>query len=255
MRLKKLLLLALLLGCTHDAAFAQKGIFIGGLNVGYGFRAAPNAEQSYSSNTTTSVKYNLGNGFNGALTGAYMFGEHIGAGLDIGYLLSAKTHLEDNGSNSGSSLDMTAKMLSFTPNIRLSANSGKINPYCKFGLVIGSPTITWKESESGSGARAGNSVLKLYGNMAIGWYGAFGLQYALSDKMMLNAELFSRNVSFAPKTAENTETYVGEQKEPTYTFVKTVDKSSSATTINQMYFPISSVGIMVGINIMLGGNK
>ena len=89
----------------------------------------------------------------------------------------------------------------------------------------------------------------------MGWYGAFGLQIAISDNLMINAEVYNRTIAYAPKSAENTQAYDGEQKYPTITYAKTTDNNSSNYTENQIYWPYSSVGVMVGITMRFGAGK
>ena len=257
MKIKYILpILALLLG--NGQAFGQKGAFDLGLGLGYGFKSAPFSEINQSDNTSTNITYSLGSGFHGSISASYMLGEHIGAGLGLAYVTGSKAEYRRNliGSNGYGTTTLKGSMMSIMPNIILSANSTGINPYGRFGVVLGSAQATNSEiTTGGSGTTSGPYELKYSGNMAIGWYVGFGAQYSISDKIMLNAELFNRSMSYAPKKVDNTYNG-GWHTDPTIYFVKNPSQGSRYTyTESQIYFPFSSIGIMVGISVRLGGGN
>jgi len=239
-------------------ASAQKGVFEAGLSIGYGFPTAEGTLITISGTTEEALFYSYGAGINAAATGTYFFSDNIGAGLDFNYLFGSpinSSQANANGNN-GPVIDNfvnTGSLFSITPCLVLSLNHEKINPYGRFGIVLGSASIVQTTTQEGSNAFTGSDIETITGDLSVGFYGAFGLQFALSDKISLDAELFDRTLSFVPTQAVDTKTFDGQQKSPTITFVKNIDATTAPNTTLTNSLAFSSVGIKIGITVKLGG--
>lgn len=94
-------------------------------------------------------------------------------------------------------------MLQFRPTIILTAGMDKINPYAKFGMLIGSGSIN--QTASGVSTNSSSTIKntldetrKLEGDTAIGFHSALGLLYNVNKKISIFGELNLVNLSYAP---------------------------------------------------------
>ena len=117
-----------------QSCFGQKGAFDLSFDVGYGSTAAPYTEVVRANGISSNVTYSLGRGLNLGLGGVYMVGEHIGLGINLDYLAGNKTQFVYSNDNVTTTTYVSGNLFSFTPHIMVSANTGPVNPYGKFGL-------------------------------------------------------------------------------------------------------------------------
>jgi hypothetical protein len=252
MKLKTLIVAIALSLPVCQAVKAQTGAFEVHLNLGYGFNTATSTFISDDGNTLTVVPYSLGSGLNIDLGGTYMIGDHLGLGLDLTDVMSGPIKYTSYRSQGDIQVNntYTGGLYAITPMLVLSANHpDAINPYGKFGLVLGSATITYTATESGKNSNSGTYIDVYSGNLAIGAYAAFGLAVPLSVK--LNLEVFDRTLSYSPSKLSNTQAYDGGQKLNDLTYVTSKNGSSASDTQLASYWPFSSIGLKVGISLFL----
>jgi hypothetical protein len=255
MKLKSLIIIAICCFTFTQKSNAQSGQFDLHLNLGYGF---PIASQYFYNNTgaeVTLVPYSLGSGGNIDLGAGYMFGDHIGAGLDITDMMGTPFKYTEIAGNLTIDHSYSGMLLAVTPMLILSANTGQINPYGHFGIVLGAASYTHSMTETGKNASEGTFVDTYSGGSAIGIYTSFGLQFGLSQNLKLNLEVFDRTMAYAPGKVENTEAFTGEQKLTTVTYVDKVDSQTPNDQELKFYEPFSSIGLKVGIVLVLAGQK
>ena len=233
-----------------QTAIAQSGAIAVRLDIGAGLPSGVSTIQNTSNGNTTIAPLSYGTGFNIALAGNYMFSDHIGAGLDLNYMIGYNTTSTDDGSSGGSSNTIVYKgtLFAITPNIILSANADKINPYARFGIVIGLPSYSITTTETGPSFLSGANIDTYSGGLALGWYAGFGIQFPLSDKLKLNVELFDRDLTYLPTTYTNTQAFDGASQAPTRTLTTSNSNQNNLTS----YQPFGSVGIKVGVQLSLG---
>lgn len=147
-----------------------------------------------------------------------MFNKNIGAELGVNYLIggeiisnsdTSKTTSPFLNGNSSNENKASAKMLQFRPSIIVSAGMQTINPYAKFGLLIGSGSITSNSdrvSTSTTSFGGTNNVtnttkdssFKFDGGFAFGFQAALGLSYNVDKNISISGELNIVNMSYAP---------------------------------------------------------
>lgn len=88
-------------------------------------------------------------------------------------------------------------MLRINPSIVIAAGFKKINPYAKFGLVIGSGSIMYEYNDNNNGNLTVRKA-KLNGGIALGLSSGIGVLFTLNDKMSFFSELNMVNLSYAP---------------------------------------------------------
>ena len=204
-----------------------------------------------------------------------MFNKHIGAELGLSYLLGGTTEGKSNfGSElhrSNNKYSMSSNMLRFIPSLVIAAGTDKVNPYAKFGVVIGAGSITINSEENYTNIdyTTGNETTdireqkrKMNGGVAIGINGAVGALFELSDKISIYGELNAINMSYAPTKGEVIEsTFNGVDELPDMTTsqkeIKYLDKvtydynsqppDSEPSQLLKQKYPFGSFGINVGV--------
>jgi outer membrane protein W len=261
------------------------------LGAGYGFPAAPYLMADNSTYHSYEIGYTVdeeiikgsgsfGKGLQAGAIIGYMFNPNIGAELGISYLLGNKIESKNESINENSTYyhsyknesKVTGKMLRFTPALKITVGNGNIKPYMKTGLVIGVAGKIKSTSKSTNSddftSETIESEMDLNGGISLGFAGALGADFMLSDNIGIFAEMGIITQSWAPKKGEYTKYSVdGVDKLNDFTtFDKEIEfiESYSFYTENtdydsprqelKTYFPFSSVGVNVGVKITLGGS-
>lgn len=204
---KGLLLGALLLGAGSISA---QGLYVG-LQGGYGFGTpgdkigAETVITSTGDQTSTSIISSFGGGTNAGLNVGYMFTEHIGAELGFSYFLGSEV-TSDHVTVPTGELLVTRKTTQtrLAPSIVLTTG-GDFAVYTKAGLMlpVGGSTIIDYSDETNPLATVDRGF-EAKGAMSIGFQGALGANYKLSDNLSIFGELSAVNLRV--KSASNTMT-------------------------------------------------
>lgn len=268
--LKTFLILSAFVFCIGKLN-AQKMYFK--INTGYGFKmGSQNSEyfnfinRSDGSNNTVyeQINFSLGKGINLGGSFGCMFNKNIGTEIGLNYLIGYKyeASLKPNTGNP-SYLYLSSRMIRINPSIVLSTANEKINPFAKFGFIIGSGSILYEEDEYVSGSQE-ETKYKMNGGFAFGLSSALGISYKLNDNIDLYGELNMINMSYSPKKAEMTEYKVNgvDKLSEVPTYYKEVEfedeiSENSNTTINESQprkelkqsFSFGSLGLNIGSKI------
>lgn len=213
--MKKLILSTLavvtLMLTTQMNSQTKQGLFFS-LNTGYNFGTSKqvgvleNSSQISGSNEKKeNVESSFGKGLNIGGAIGYMFNKNVGAELGINYLIGGKA----TGTNTQLSGEITeesynANMLQFKPTLIISAGMEKINPYAKFGFLIGSGSINFEDNTTFGSDRYYSKTI-IDGGTALGFHAGIGLNYTINDKISLFGELNMVNMSYAPTKGKETE--------------------------------------------------
>ncbi|MEO8087129.1 MAG: outer membrane beta-barrel protein, partial [Bacteroidota bacterium] len=215
--------------------------------------------------SSENVTGSFGKGFGFGLGLGYMFTENIGAEASFSMLFGSKiktTYSNDLGTSGND--EIKSSIMRITPALKVTGGE-KLKPYAKFGLVVGvgakgTETLnlngvgfTYKETD------------KYSGGTSIGWMGAFGVDFELSEMLGIYVELNSINQTWAPEKNDWSITQSGvisESESGTQTFVDKISGTQSSSTIfhvdNQAlksYNPFSSFGIQIGAKLSFGGSN
>jgi hypothetical protein len=266
----KKLYIIIMLGIIGLSANAQR--FYADAGLGWGFNAASSSFGENISNTPLNyslVKGSLGKGFPFGLKFGFMFNENISAELGIGYFIGSEITMTSTRDPqtyyySVETSSYKASMVRVMPGVKLTSGN-KIKPYAKFGFAIGIfGNIIF--NNDATGALIVSQTYKYSGNLAMGYYGAFGIEYHLTDKISLFAEVMSINQSWAPGHSIITKYNMNginqlasmptSQKEIDY--VNTITSADTTRNGNipskelKQYYPMSSLAINVGIHFTFG---
>jgi hypothetical protein len=272
----KMLMIVSVFSLFSNTLFAQ-GAYVK-INAGYGINTSSFVAQNSSNSTTTSppysysysneaVNYSFGKGLNFGGAFGYMINKNIGAELGISYLLGGTTKIV-NESHFGtmhntSELSMYSNMLRFIPSVVIASGFEGINPYAKFGLLIGTGSFFMDSDEN----RDGDVTVekwKYNGGFALGLNSAIGAMFTINDNISIFGEIDMVNLSYAPTKAELTEASLnGVDQLPTMTtrekeieFVdsytlESANPPSDSEPSKEIKFkmPYGSVGLNVGLKI------
>jgi len=264
MKKNLLLIIALFVATTMSAQFYA------GLGLGYGLGASKRVNGTKIDGTkTTNIYGSYGQGFNTTLKLGFMFNDNMGLELGVSYLFGAAQTKDDH-----QDYLETAKSngLRLMPQLVYKLDNGF---YGRFGVIIpvlGKTVITEKDDKYT--VAPGVTVVKetemeTHGSFSIGFAGAIGYNFALSDNMNLFGEIEYIGLSIKSGSAEYTKYEVGGKDQlgnmPTgwkeFTFLDEVDDSSDNTFGNPKWdkdqpsvmlrqkAPFSSFGLNVGITM------
>lgn len=224
-----------LLGTTLNAQDEAKtsGPYVR-VDLGYGFGAgvdsnvgstsleALGAEVTHAgapNETRTNIYGSNGKGFNATATIGHKLNQFFGFELGFNYLLGARQTTADFSTDTGVS-DMSetyTKQFRIKPSLLFEAGDKDFVPYSRVGLVIPVAGASYGERELNTPAALSPLVPTLYpdavsfkaeskskGQFGLGFEGAVGAKYALSDNMAISAELFYTSLRVKRKTYEIT---------------------------------------------------
>lgn len=213
-RLKQMLAMGLLF--MSPALSNAQGLYVT-LGGGYGFGANSYllGSQTVTTNTgsinTTSEKVlnvSLGQGINLGGSAGYMLNEHVGVELGVGYLLGSKILVNENTDITSTSTDhftfnYQTRSLRLMPVLKICGGGELLNPYVKFGMVIGlmnsSMVYNDREGTSSGITNTTKSETKMTGNNSFGFTASAGVSYKITDNISVFGEcmLLAQSLSFS----------------------------------------------------------
>ncbi len=195
---KGLLLGALLLGA---GAVSAQNLYVG-LQGGYGIGTpsevvGTTTVVTASGQTETNSYGTFGEGANIGLNVGYMFSEHVGAELGFNYFLGSTVESNNTTVPTGTvTVNSKSTQFRLAPSLVVTTG-GDFALYGKGGLVlpVGGSTVT-EYRDSGTNPLVGSveQDFESKGAMSIGFQGAMGVSYNLSDKLSLFGELGAVNL-------------------------------------------------------------
>ena len=222
-----------------------------------------NNTRGTTTNTNEQVNLSFGKGLNvgGAL--GYMFNNNIGAELGVSYLIGGKSKAKDIYTGGTTDYTLSSKMLRINPSLVIASGFDKINPYAKFGFVIGSGSVIYDYIDNDNGDIEVRKE-KLNGGLAFGLNAGVGALFNLSENMSFFGEINMVNLSYAPTKKEvKKATFNGANELPGMTtreretvFVSSYNTGdprldSQPKTELKQKFPFGSFGVNIGLKFIL----
>jgi len=179
-------------------------------DVGYGFNIATESiNEGYSNRIAEwetefkSIIYSHGKGLNFNTEIEYFKHDNIGFGLGIGYLKSSKVEVLFNRIDFISNDVYTARMLRFSPFIKLQIKKGKLQYYSKFGYLFGVlGQIKKEDTFMDDSGNEGFSRTIYNKGISHGAIAGMGLTYEINDRFSFSSEIRIFVQSFGPKKRE-----------------------------------------------------
>ncbi|MGK0390795.1 MAG: hypothetical protein ACI94Y_003555 [Maribacter sp.] len=204
------------------------------VDVGYGFGAGINSSvgestlesigseitnQGDANENKSNIYGSYGKGLNATVSVGHKFNDFFGAEMGFSYVLGSKQTTKDFSAANGNfdKSETYTRQFRLKPALIFEAGKGKIVPFSRLGLVIPVAGASYGERESNNPAGLSPAVPLLYpnavafrgeseakGKFGLGFEGAVGAKFALSDNMAISAELFYTALRVKRKSYEVT---------------------------------------------------
>jgi hypothetical protein len=214
--------------------------------------ALPGFVQIELDGTQKALVATLGAGIDVNVLAGYQFSENVALNIDIGYLNGFKggfyqyADLTGSGTANRIDVDFRGTFFNITPNIvfKASEKDGKMRPYARMGLHMGSGTVT---STTAIDIFQGKRVDEYSGGWNVGLIGGLGLHRQINEQLSAMFEITIKTITTRPQQLKNTKNFSGLPNDDTVNFVKELNPNSPNT--DQLTFPIpfSSIGLSAGI--------
>ncbi len=195
-----------------------------------------------------------------------MFTDNIGVDLGLTYFSgrSQSINVDRTSPQLTWTSGFSAQMLQFVPSVVIKGGFEKLDPYIRFGMVIGLANITY-DLNTYEGGFDFQESWKYNGSLALGVSAGLGLSYKMNDRMSIFAEMTFIGMSYAPTQGElasrtingvdGMEGLTTNERErrfvDSYTPRNILEPSTEDPNSPQEFprtnFPMSSIGLNVGV--------
>ncbi len=248
----------LILLLAANVAVAQE--FYLGVNGSYGLGAGTqqiglNATPSGAATSYEGVYGSLGEGGKFGISAGYLFTKHFGVELGLSYWLEKKIESTYKTTLSSTTIGLSGRGFVAVPSIVFLSNLKPVNPYGKFGLVLG----LMKSKQDGTSIDPTTRIeytLEESGGIAIGFAGALGVMVPTGGAVDFFAEVDLHSLTYSPSKQEATKyTINGQDRLPSLANPSRDYKESFLSTDQTASLavrrPFSSIGFSVGARIVL----
>lgn len=271
MKKKLTLSLITLIAFSSYKLNAQK-LYVNSIST-YAFSMAPmNISANYSPNKIESVRSSFGKGIDLGFGIGYHFSSNISAEINISYLLGGKVEFTDSSNpyTPKETETLQGKMFRAIPTLKFSAGEKKLKPYAKIGCVIGLGTTLTDKSVSYNSLLGGSfdkieETAVFSGGMSIGMKGNLGMDFNLTNKLAVFAEVNFISQAWAPKKIETISYTVNgvdqlatlDQRDKVTEFVDSYDPNVNIEPQQnnkslKIYLPYSCWGANIGVKFTFG---
>ncbi len=238
---------------------AAQGFYVA-VNGAYGLGAGTQLINISVASTGTTSTYDgvfgsLGEGAKFGVSGGYMFTNHFAAELGVSYWLGKKIESTYTSPTSVATYDLSGTGFLAVPSLVFLSNLKPVNPYGKFGLIVGFLKSKQEVSSRDPGGTSEYTVDET-GGLAIGFAGALGVIVPTGGAVDFFAEVGLHSLTYSPSKAELTKyTFNGQNvlpnvSRPTYDFKESY--TSTTQNVNMaVRRPFSSIGFSAGVRIGL----
>ncbi len=272
--MKKYLPLLIILSFVFSSPHASAQVLYAHVNTGYALGAARqnldnfgfmNSTIGNNSMTLEQVKISLGQGVNFTAAGGIMFNEQVGLEFALSYLLGHQHKATMNNLGQNTQMQFSSQMIRINPSLLVAMGKEKIDPYAKFGFILGVGTVMFELEEQTYGDIS-TARFQMNGGMSAGLTSALGANLKLSENTALFGEMQLISMSYAPARGELIEStingisdlsdYTTNEKEVNYVEkytrnMNTPELDSLPTEELKQYLPFSSLGFNFGIRFNL----
>ncbi len=213
--------------------------------------------------STTTNYGTLGKGIPVSLEAAYFFNDNIGIQLDATYLIGLNvTHNENTFAGNEAKTYSKTMQFRLSPQLVIKTDMGL---YTRAGLVLPLLGKTTRYSEDVNGFGPSNKLVtevEAKGKFSLGFIGAVGYQFGLSDKLSIFGEIEYVGLSIKRKSTEVTVFEVNDVDQlanytlltGNNTLVEYEDETSPGDNKSQgTKSPYHSLGFNIGVRFTIGG--
>lgn len=188
--------------------------FYAELNVGYGIGMPSSTlgtdtylDLTGTGSSTKAIHGTLGGGLNLTLTPGYMFNKYIGVELGLNYFMGSKTVISNTTSSNASVYDKTtasSNQFRILPTVIFSTGGEKLYGFARAGLVLpvvgGTKGVREASTATPLGAVTTDVKTTTAGNFAVGFRGALGIGYNITDLIGISLEVTHTSLTIKPKS-------------------------------------------------------
>lgn len=220
-----------MLVCLPLAMFGQLTIKTG---VGYGLGTQPLLlEQAYTTSSVENIYASFGGNVDFRLGAAMYLNDYLEVGADFGFQNGRSVFVDQLISDR----NYVGKLISFHPALTFNVpTNNDLEPYARLGLLAGFPLLK---------VISGSEEDKYRGNIPVGYSGALGFNFPMSDTFSLFAELFYQSMIYKP----------GRIREFDGTTIRLKDETSLPVPENQrlrnQFFSYGAMGLGFGIKVRI----
>lgn len=157
-----------------------------------------------------SLNGTVGAGVKFDVTGGYMFSPYVGAEIGVNYFHGDKTLIGRLNSPQAMSEENTyLRGVDIAPGIYITPNFSKLNPYARIGAIVpiaGKLNIETMARQVNGGGQGTDIVVnaksEVTSRFSVGYFGALGVTYPLTNKISIFGEVEIKNLSIKSKTAK-----------------------------------------------------
>ncbi len=229
-------------------------------NGGYGLGAGtqvfnPSVNSTGTTQTFEGVFGSLGEGAKFGVSGGYMFTNHFGAELGVSYWLGKKIESTYTSSTSNNTYDVSGAGFVAVPLLVFLSNLKPVNPYGKFGLIVGFLKSKQETSLRISGVSS-EYTFEETGGPAIGFAGALGVIVPTGGAVDFFVEVALHSLTYSPAKQEITKYTVNGQDRLSGLTHTSFDFRETVTSSDQYAYmavrrPFSSIGFSAGVRVAL----
>lgn len=225
MKMKNLFVAAMM--AFGGSAMIAQGAYVS-FNLGYAMPAAKeqigtNLNTNTNGESTITANYGtFGGGLPINLRAGYMLNENFGVELGFGYFIGSKVTTDDDKDEQAKTTDLVetkSSQIRVMPALLVTTANDGLNLYARTGLMlpVGGKTITNYTGTASYPSPIGDvkteAEYESKGSFSLGFVGAFGVNYSLSDNLSIFGELEGINLKIKSKTTSMTKLMVnGENK-------------------------------------------
>lgn len=246
------LILAATVAAAQDFYVAVNGAY--GLGAGTQLLNT-NVVATGTASTYEGVFGSLGEGAKFGVSGGYMFTNHFAAELGVSYWLGKKIGSTYTSPTSTASYDLSGTGFLAVPSLVFLSNLKPVNPYGKFGLIVGFLKSKQEVSSRDAGGTSEYTIDET-GGPAIGFAGALGVIVPTGGAVDFFAEVGLHSLTYSPSKAELTKyTVNGQDRLPSVAHPSYDFKESFTNTTQNVNMavrrPFSSIGFSAGVRLVL----
>lgn len=249
-------ILSLLFGTT---TVLPQGMYVtlgGGYGLGTGTQyIGQNVTSTATTGSVEGVYGSLGEGLKLGVSAGYMFTENFGAELGFSYWFGKSIDYGQKNVSSSQTVKFSSWGIVAVPSVVLSAGMETVNPYARFGLLLG---IVRPQQEITQAQTSGtlNAVIEEQGGLAIGYAGALGISIPIGGAVDVFVETVLHSVTYSPGEYEITKYQVNGADLLSTLTRKTIEYKESISFTDQystvaVRRPFSSIGFAIGARVTL----
>lgn len=227
---------------------------------GYGLGAGTQTIGGNLSSTGTEAFYegvygSFGEGFKFGASAGYMFNRNIGAELGFSYWLGRTLEFTIRSTGSTTTFQVSGSGFVAVPSIVIASGMETINPYARFGVVVGILS-TKEEARSVQSGQNAEYTQEESGSLAFGYAGAVGIVVPSGGAVDFFAEVSLYSVTYSPHQEEVTRLTVNGADQLgslTQRVIEFKESLTSGDPLAQLAVrrPFSAIGFAVGARINL----